>query len=213
LELLDAMLVGKLLFQECNCNMTTHLYMPESDDKFQGLIFNDNPDEILDWVDTYDPILRAHFGKPFGDEYVPFSVIPNPEDKRRRKKIDCEKIHNLLILSKHAVDVIGDLLAPHGQFLEINCPLTGYVAFHTTTVVKDAIIWEKTKYEDKIGDYGPYRTIRSNPVLKIDSVKNLNIFILQDHAFIVYISQTVKDRIEAAGLKGFLFENPPIIAI
>ena len=193
--------------------MSNNFFIPGSDDKFQGFLFKDNLDEALHWDDTYAPILRAHFGKPFGNQYVPFQIIPNPDDKRRRKKIDCDRLENIFLLSKHAVNTIGDLLAPHGQFLEINCPLTGYIAFHTTTVIKDGVIWEKTKYEDGIGINGPYRVIRGEPVLKAEKVSNRNIFMLAENIASFYISQAVKDRIEEAGLKGFLFENSPIIAI
>jgi hypothetical protein len=60
-------------------------YKPSNDEKFQDIIFDDNPDGKLPWEKAYDALFRKQFGKYFSDDLT-LKITPNLDNKKRRKK-------------------------------------------------------------------------------------------------------------------------------
>lgn len=186
-----------LLFFELTC-----------DEKFQDILFNDDPDEALPWEDTYYALIREYFGKTFNTGFEGFKVIPNSDNKKRRKNLDISPISacSMLVLSKKAVDCIGSILEPNGQFLPVvDFPWENYCAFHVTRVISNAVIWEKSNYRE-----GMYGKILYRPTLKKESVSNEEIFMLEESIANIYVSQNLKEQCEHYQLKGldFLLREP-----
>jgi hypothetical protein len=182
--------------------MSQLFYQLGIDEKFQDVIFNDDPEEKLSWDETYYALLQEHFGKRFDDAFKGFDITPNPDNKGLRKNTDICVISasSIIILSKNAVHSIGCIIESSGQFLPVNFPWKNYCAFHVTRVISNAVIWEKSEYRQ--ADYGK---ILYHPVLKKEVVSDENLFMLEEDVSTIFVSQKLKDTCESNQLKGLDF--------
>ncbi|GHS88283.1 hypothetical protein FACS189487_06210 [Campylobacterota bacterium] len=191
--------------------MSSLFFQPNFDDRFQDIIFNDDPDEVLPWEETYYPLIRANFGKLFSDEFGGFKIAPNPDNKKRRKNIDIQSISatSILILSQRAVNAIDDIIKSCGQYLPVIFDWKDYCAFHVTRTISNAVIWEQSEYRED--DQGK---ILYRPTLKEEMVRGEDIFMLCEDSVRIYFSQRLIERCESSQLKGFNFSSlRPIQAI
>lgn len=178
-------------------------YKLSSDDSFQDLVFDDDPEEQLAWEETYYSLLRNCFSKNIPPDFPGFLIVPNGDNKRKKKKADVYLLSacSVLVVSLKSRESADLAWKQYGQFVDLlKFPWGGYSAFHVTTVISNAVIWEKSKYRE--ADYG---RILYQPTLDVRAVNGAEIFMLEESVSDIYVSESFRSHYELMGLTGLDF--------
>jgi hypothetical protein len=144
------------------------------------------------------PALRA-------PNWIPPSVeLGAGDDYQRSDKSDFPYLaSNVLLLREKAVNALADMLLRHGELLPVRADDGSAMQLYHTTCFVDALNRKASeiRYFDSGRIMGVWRA-----VLLPEPIAGLDAFRLSSHSSPLYVSQSFKDRVEAAKLKGLVFE-------
>lgn len=186
--------------------MSAIFYEIENDEKFQDLIFNENPEGNLEWGDTYYSLLRDRFGKDFPIDFPGFLVTPNSDNNRKRKKADAYLLSacSVMVLSERLITSGHDFFDGNGQFLRlIDFPFKGYLAYHVTNVISDGVVWGKSNFRQ--AEYGK---ILYKATLDESRVAGNEIFMIKEKVSSIYVSENFRRHFEENFFVGLDFSSP-----
>jgi hypothetical protein len=149
-------------------------------------------------------------GGPVGSEFGPVPVEWTPETVKRAVCDFPNFRPNLLCISRAAADVLGEILMPEGESINLHGLDGQYIAYHCLTVV-DAL----RKPEGRIVEprLGSFHSPRFAPDLRAAALPRADIFRIPESVSKLFVSQRFKTLYENNALTGLDFIQAAVTAI
>jgi len=184
---------------------TVYVLKPElTDPRFEGFVFGDEASSVLGLERAYDDFMvddaesldwrprrlkAAWKPQPVTGPVNPFNDYPCLEVAKP-------------VLSRRAVDVLGDMLIDNGELLPLKADVGEYYAYVLMTKL-DALDVRKSRLRRSSPDKTAV-AIRYF-AFKKSKLASASIFRVPEHPNLYLVTDCFKDRVEQAGLNGFRF--------
>ena len=149
-------------------------------------------------------------GLPVSDEFRFVELERDKSNPREKEFMDCSKLWitmGTVLFNQKAKDCLEGVFGDYVEFVPAKYQDDIYYIVNVLNII-DGINYEKSEFE-KLDDGRPYSINKFS--LRPNMVNNISIFklFLEDRIYSteIFVSQEVKDIVEANGLTGFSFEE------
>jgi len=149
-------------------------------------------------------IYRRFDGTPLKGDWKPLEIMAVGTDDELALLGDHALLGTIPVLSKGAVDTLSDVLEANGELLPLIYGRKPYFALNVTTVA-DAL----DESHSKVNRFSSGRIMTIDEfTFRPEQVRELTIFKIPElRRGFVFVTDTFVDRVRAAGLQGFDFQE------